>query len=157
MGRFTPNLSAVTAGIPLLDKGQYAFSIGEMKPFSRVSNRDGIDVTVWGVRTSIKVTEGDSNIGDTIPVSLYLHTEESEKMSKQFLLAAYGKNASNRSDEADFNSQFTNEDDWVVDDETGELGDVWKGCQGKLIRANVTQTINKRDQSQQNQFRWLPF
>jgi hypothetical protein len=158
MGRFSPNLSEVTAGIPLLDKGEYEFSIGEMKPFTRTKDKEGIDVEIYGVRTSIKVLEGSaSNIGATIPMSFYLHSDESARIAKQFPAAANGFNVNVAGQEAQFNEMFPDEDDWSGDPETGELGDAWKSCQGKRIRANVTQTLNKLTQDLQNQYRWLPF
>ena len=53
--RFTPNLSAVSAGIPLLDDGSYEFSIGEPKAFARTTQKNGIDVELSGITVSLKV------------------------------------------------------------------------------------------------------
>jgi len=154
MPRFTPNLSNVSAGIPLLDRGEYEFLVGESKPFIRVTEKDGVAKTLWGVVTSLKVTSEGAFKDKTIPWQMFMHTDASQPMIKQFLMAVYGFNKNN---EADFNVKF-NEDDYIVDTEDNILGDVWTGIAGKYVRANVVQKANKLDATQmQNQFSWFPF
>ena len=158
--RFAPNLSDVSAGVPLLEHGDYELAIGEVTPFFRQKEElvNGITTTkdIYGVQTSLKVVEGPSFIGKTIPFQLHLHSEGAFGIVKQFLMAAHGYGM-NR--EAEFNQEFSAEDAWVVDAETQEVGEVWKGVVGKRVLANVTQKANKRDPSgpMQNQFRWSPF
>lgn len=153
--RFTPNLSGVDAGIPLLEHGDFEFVIGEPKAFIRQSERNGIMVDVYGVSTSLKVVEGPSHIGKTIPWQMYLHTEGSQPMVKQFLMASYGYG---RNGESEFNEQFDgDEENWFIDTETGEVGEAYKGIAGKRIMASVTQRPSKRDPNvMQNSFTWLP-
>lgn len=154
--RFSPNLSGVDAGIPLLDHGDFEFIIGEVKPFIRQSERDGVTVDIYGVSTSLKIAEGSpSHEGKAIPWQMYLHSEASQPMVKQFLMAAYGFG---RNDEAAFNEQFPDgEDNWLVDPEEGGLGEAYKGIVGKRILASVTQRASKRDATvMQNNFSWTP-
>lgn len=152
--RFVPNLSGVSAGIPVLENGDFEFVIGEVKAFSKPSQKDGIDVLTYGIRTSLKVVEGASHVGKTVPFTMYLHSEEAQPMVKQFLMAAYGYG---RNTEAEFNEKFASEDDWFVDLETTEIGEVYKGLTGQRVLANVRQRPSKQDPNiMQNQFTWAP-
>ena len=153
--RFTPNLSAVSAGIPLLDDGSYEFSIGEPKAFARTTQKNGIDVELSGITVSFKVVEGPSHINKNIPQSFYLSNEDAQPMIKQFLMAAYGFG---KASEAGFNEQFSNGEDYAYDAETQEMGEVWRGLAGKRILAEVVSKPSKQDPNQmQNRFTWAPF
>jgi hypothetical protein len=155
MPRFTPNLTGVAAGVPVLAKGSYEFAIGEMKP--AVNNRqiDGVSVQQQVVRTSIKVISGESNLDKTLPHTLDMNNDFGAQFAKQFLMAALGYA---RNEEGRFNADFADDEKWAIDAETGELGEIYKEAQGKNIRAEVTTYIDKKDVSiERNNFKWLPF
>ena len=164
MPRFTPAVANEVAGIPLLPRGEYAFSIGELKPFTRPKqNPDGTSTNMWGLQTSIKITDADSDegkvfVGKTLPFSLYMHGK-SGSMNKQFAMAAVGYTLKQ---EAEFNEAFPDDEDgenWHVDTDENSIGTAWKELIGKSVRANVTQRPNKQDPNGalQNQFGWMPF
>lgn len=155
MPKFTPNLSEIAAGIPILDKGEYEFSIGEVKGTIQNVMTDGVPVATEVVRTSLKIESGESFVGKNIPHSFMPSNEYGAQFTKQFIMAANGFDLKQ---EAEFNEQFADGDLWSLDSENGVLGDAWKSIQGKKIRANVTQYADKKDPSViRNNFKWLPF
>jgi hypothetical protein len=163
MPRFSPNMANESLSI-LLPRGEFEFSIGEGKPFSRNKEKDGVTTVMWGVIYSLKVT-GSTNsdedskkfIGKNIPLSLYMHGENTGNLNKQFAMAGHGFTPTTAS-ETEFNAKFPSDDDWYVDTEANAIGEGWKSLAGKRVRAIVDQKVNKNDATQMNnQFKWLPF
>lgn len=168
MSRYTPQVASALAGIPVLTNGQYEFSVGEMKPFSKTvpATSEKPEVTQWGIRTAIKVTatpEGDDDavrfLNASIPHTLYMHGTSSS-MNKQFAMAALGYTL-NRENE--FNERFPDDADgenYFVDVENNSVGTVWRECVGKRVCARVTSKPNQmpgREGDLQNMFNFFPY
>src|SRR5688572_10613127 len=86
---FDFNPSDVTVGFKVFDKGSYELEIGEPKAFLG-QGKDG-RADNYGVRYMCKIADGP-NKGQKYMVNCYMHTEESQAFSKQFLMAALGFN-----------------------------------------------------------------
>lgn len=154
MPRFTPNMSKETAGVPVLAKDDYEFIIREGKPFAR-QNAKSEDV--WGVMFIIECATDGQYKGKNIPISLYMHTENSGSLNKQFLMAALGFD-NNPTGEDAFNAQYNDDDGYAVDTDNGILGEYWKSAIGKRVNASVSVVPQRDDPSQQqNRFKWRPF
>lgn len=154
MARYTPDLTKATAGIKLLPKGDYEFKIGEPKLFSRQRNEnDGSQTEVFGVSYGLTVVAGDQEVGTSIPMQLYMHTEKTAGMNKRFVMAALGYSLD---DEPKFNEDFVDAD-WSVDTEENEIGEIWKRLAGQRVAATADIVPNKQNPNQQNQqFNWRP-
>ncbi len=152
---FTPNLTAVAAGIPLLEKGGYEFTVGEVKLGSRDVMVNEITVKEPVIQLILKIDSGESFVGKTIPFTLNPNGEFGPQFAKQFLIAAYGFTSQR---EQEFNQKFSTDTDWTIDTDNNVLGEVWIGLQGKKINAEVSQVVNKKDPNiMNNRFNWRPF
>lgn len=160
MPRFTPNLTNVIVGIPVLPKGSYTFSLGELKVAEQTKTVDGAQVTSAVVRLAIKVEAsddeaGESMIGQYIPVTLDPFNEYGAQNAKALVIAAHGY-PENR--QAEFNAEHTDDEEWALDPETNEIGSIWSYCSGRKVQANVTQRNDKNDPTViRNNFKWFPF
>lgn len=153
------------AGFLVLDAGPAEFDITDVKTFSRIrTNDDGTEDPIFGLTYKATVTAHEENkehVGEEITIPLYMHTEKTGNMIKQFLLAGYGFDVK---DEAAFNEQYgENPDLWAiewpeVEGEEATIGDGWRHLVGRKISAMVMKKANKQNPGQeQNQFNWFPF
>lgn len=157
---YAPDLTKVQAGVPKLPKGDYEFSVSDVKLFSRDRTEDDQSVTkLFGVQYNLVVQRADGNeeyMGKTIPFQVYLHSDKAFGIVKRFVMAAYGFALN---DENAFNDKFKKAD-WKADPETQHLGDIWKGIQGTRIAATadvVPQKGPKAKEGETNQqFNWRP-
>lgn len=83
---------------------------------------------------------------------LWLHTEDTERISKQAYMAVYGYD---RSREAEFNSMAA-EKDWFIDGDQKLCGNGWTELVGRAFRVNVDVKPNKQTGEPQNQFIYFP-
>lgn len=160
MPRATPNPSNVSAGIPLLDAGDYRFKIGEPKAFHAKDENGGYKN--FGVRIPLKVIAGPSNVDASIFFGAYYHVDTTGGMIKQFQMAALGFDAK---EERQFNEQWGDDEKWAYSYDDPEVGgDIadgagWQEMNGREVEANVTVTIQKKGDragQEQNNFRWRP-
>jgi hypothetical protein len=144
------------AGYLILAKDQYEFKLSGVHSFKRDSqNADGSPKTVFGINVNLDIVSGPEHVGKTQRYQLYLHTDKAWGPAKQFVMAAYGF-TNDQSGEAAFNEQY-GDGDWSFDYDDGSVGDLWKGLEGKTIKANVDTQPNKiRAGEVQQTYRWLP-
>ena len=143
-GRFNPNWDDVQPGFGALDKGDYAFIIGEVKPFSRAKQDGGIS---QGVGIPLRTEDGQKAYHQ-----MYM-TENTAGMVLGFLMCAYGFDPNDKSAVAEFKAQYGTK--MGVDFDTMELGAAYTGLTGQRIRG----TNEPRDfaGNLQNNFKWRPF
>jgi|SRR5690606_17291760 len=154
MARFTPNMSKETAGVPNLSKDDYEFIIRDGKPFERQNAKDE---TVWGITYILEVASDGQFKGKTIPISLYMHSEKSGSLNKQFLMAAHGYDNNPTAEEA-FNNEFANDDGYSIDTDNETMGEYWSSIVGKRIEASASVVPQRDDPNvMQNRFKWRPF
>lgn len=159
-GRFNIAMTDVTTTVPLLDEGDYVLEFGQVKLFSRDSKdpaKEGQEV--YGVQTAIRVIEGPSHVGKTIPQQLFLHSEAALPMVKRTVMAALGFDPNSDDGQTAFNKKFSN-DAWICDWDNNAIGEVFTRLAGANVRATVSQKLSaQRDGSEprmQNQFTWKP-
>lgn len=154
MPRYNPNLTTAQAGILILPKGDYEFGISDPKLFSRKSaGEGGVERHVFGVQYNLVVKTTGEYEGKTIPLQLYMHTENSFGMNKQFVMAALGSSI-NQEDE--FNEKYADAD-WSIDTDENEMGDIWKNVGGNMISATADIVPDKRDvERKQQRWSWRP-
>jgi len=158
MPRYNPDLTRVQAGIPLLPKGDFEFSVNEGKTFSRQSTDPATQETkdVYGIQYNLQVMSGsdDSFIGKIIPLQIYAHAGDAAlSIGKRFVMAALGFALN---DEANFNEKYA-DGDWNFDTEDQILGDMWSSVIGTRVAASTDQKVDKRDHTRMNQvFNWRP-
>lgn len=125
---FNPN--DVTVGFEVFDKGSYEIEVGEPRSFFAVG-KDG-KADNYGVRYVAKIADGPKK-GRKYLINCYMHTEESQAVSKQFLMAALGYNPRNQENEREFNEKFGNEN-WRYNPDDKSAGDMWhKATNQRLI------------------------
>lgn len=152
MPKFTPDPTKATAGFEVYPKGSgYEFDIGEPKPFFKAATKPG-KADNHGIRFLLICQEAPDNPamkGKKLPVTLYLHTPESENMSKQFQIAALGAK-----NDVDFNERFGSMD-WGYDPDDASCGDGWRAMQGRRIMANIdVKPSAESPTGEQNTFQW---
>lgn len=160
MPPYTPDLTKVSAGIPQLPKGDYEFSISEVKLFKRDRTEPDNTVTkLYGPQINLVVARSDDNpefLGKTIPQSLYLNNEKTWGIAKRLVMAAYGYAIN---DEDAFNKKFKDAD-WTCNPETDTLGDIWTGMAGKRVAATADLVPQKGERAKEGalnqQFNWRP-
>lgn len=158
MPRYTPDLTKVQAGIPLLPKGDFEFAVKEAKTFSRQSTDQTTQETkdVYGLQYNLQVMSGsdDSFVGKIIPLQIYAHAGDAAlSIGKRFVMAALGFALN---DETNFNAKYA-DGDWGFDTEEQTLGDMWASVVGTRVAASTDQKPDKRDTSRMNQvFNWRP-
>lgn len=153
--RYNPNLTTASAGILMLQKGDYELKISQPKTFKRQKVENGETKDIYGVQYSLTVENGDDQnvIGKNIPLSLYMHSEAAFGINKRFVMAALGFALD---DEESFNEKYADAD-WGIDPDSGELGDIWTQVAGNRVACTADIVPDKRDRSrQQQQFSWRP-
>lgn len=163
MPRFEPNLAKAHAGFPMLERGEYEFSITKATPFVR-TNDDG-DVSA-GCRCALRVdgivaadgeleTDFDAYGEMVSPISLWVHTPKAFGMTKQFILAALGY----RLDQEKLaNEEYFEEADFSIDTEDPDdtdspvvAGASWQDLVGKSLR--MTADIGEWNKRPQQEYR----
>lgn len=148
MGRYNPNLGDVqVGGITVLEKGDYEFAIAAPKMFKRTTQQN---TESFGLGFTLRTD--DSKI---VYHTLYMHTDKCDGMNLEFVATAYGYNARDEKQLADFKAKHA-EGYWVDFDE-GTMGETFLGLAGKRIAAGVDVKHNERMQRDENTFRWRPF
>lgn len=142
MTRFQPNLAQAHAGFPMLDRGEYEFTITKAVPFYNLKD-DGSEN--GGCRCSLKVTgmvASDGSLTDDFdgagemvaPITLWIHTPKAFGMTKQFIMAALGYTIR---EEKKANEEYFEDADFSVDvdDEDHAVGgSSWQDLVGKSLR-----------------------
>lgn len=149
--------STVSAGVPVLNDGDYEFSIGEAKPFARVNDENK---QVSGILYQL-ITKDESGDTKRIPHNLFMHNADGFGFVKIFLMAALGFDPKDKAAEREFDAQYSN-DIWLDIDwdgktpEVKEIGPIWGQVAGGKIAATATTTMNKKTNDPQNQFKFRP-
>lgn len=152
MPKYEFDPSKVSASIEIFPKDTYEFIVGEPKSF-KGQNKQGKDN--YGVRYPLVIAEGDFKNKKTV-VTLYMHSEGAQSMSKQFLMAALGYKNSQEA-EQQFNEDMRGED-WSFDPEAGTVGEVWRRAAGKRMLGSLD--VKKKEDSddmQQDFKKWMPY
>ena len=144
MGRFGFDPNTVTAGFEILPKGDYILTVMNPKGFAK--NNDDGTLRNHGVRVTLKVAQTDNTalVGKTIQHTLYGHTEGSNRMTKQFVMAAYGFGSK---DEKAFNEAYGAKD-WTYDENS--VGEVYSGMDGKVIFSSLSVKLDDNGNEQQD-------
>lgn len=159
MTRFQPNLAQAHAGFPMLDRGEYEFTITKATPFYRVKD-DGSEN--GGCRCSLRVTgkvDSDGSLSEDFegvnemvaPITLWIHTPKAFGMTKQFIMAALGYPIK---DEKRANEEYFEDSDFSVDvdDEENTIGGAsWDDLVGKSLR--MTADIGVWNGNDQQEYR----
>jgi hypothetical protein len=149
---FDPTQVAAVGGFEVLPKGDYEFIIGKPKPFQKLE--DNGDIRNFGLGVTVKVADGE-HIDKLQYVRLYMHNRGSQGFSKAFVMACYGY-AKNQ--EKEFNEAFAGKS-WNYNAETGEIGEVWQGIEGKRAIGSADTQMGQGDyagQEQQKFTGWRP-
>jgi hypothetical protein len=136
---FNPAKAAATQRI--YEKGTYEFVVGEPKAFYRDNTATGGKES-FGVFYPLTIAEGEYK-GERILHNLYLHTEATAGMNKQFIMAVLGYNPRDNAAEQSYNEEHAN-DDFAVNFESLELGQGWHQLTGNRVIFDLDITINKQ-------------
>ena len=83
-----------------------------------------------------------------------MHNEVSQQMTKRFIMAAFGYEQKR---EKEFDATYAPKD-WSLDFETGEIGEVYRELQGKIVTGVLSIGPNKMTGDEQQVFKkWMPF
>jgi len=131
--RYEFDVSAVSVTFKTFPKGDYEFTIGEVKSFKKTS-QEGEET--YGIRFPMKcvavVEEGDSAmVGERANYDAYLHGEPNP-FAVAFVMAVLGFPITEDGERA-FKEKYEGED-WGYDADNGTVGDMWsKATGGRLI------------------------
>jgi hypothetical protein len=156
MPRFAPDMEGTRATTRIFERGEYEIEL--KKPTGRVYVKDdGTEVAnITYFATMIGKIKADGKLDDEFegedvsPIRMYAHTEGAFRMTKQFLMAAYGYN---RDEEDVFNKEVGKEKDWTLDGEEDEtiIGSGYSDVAGNRVR--VTLDKEKYEGREQQDFR----
>lgn len=164
MPKYTPDLAKVQVGFLQLPKGDYEFSVNEVKDFARKRKEKDkatgqeIEVDIYGITytlgiVSAEAEEGKPFVGRTLPLSLYMHTDKTEGVNFSFAMAALGFPIN----EVEAFKEKYSDADFSLDTDNHEIGDFWKGIVGTRVAATADLKPQKDDTSKMNQqFSWRP-
>ena len=143
--------SKVSTAIEIFPKDDYEGTVGELKAFLK---KEGEVVKSYGIRFSFTIAEGAFR-GKRTVVSLYLHTEGSQSMTKRFQMAAMGY-GNKKEDEQEFDKKVGGMD-WSFDPETGAVSEGWKQFSGaRVVSIMDVQQNNRTGEPMQNFVGWRP-
>lgn len=142
MTRFEPNLAKAHAGFPMLQRGEYEFTITKATPFYRVkddgSENGGCRVGLrcdGAINADGSINAGIEEAGEQVStLSLWIHTPKAFGMTKQFIMAALGYTIQ---EEKKANEEYFEASDFSVDvDEEDNIvgGASWQDLVGKTLR-----------------------
>lgn len=162
--RYAPNLTKATAGIPLLDKDDVEFNIGDVKTFFRTKTdpQSQENSDVFGVQYAITLVKtagaNEKYIGKTFPLQLYMHSENAFGIVKRFVMAALGFSLD---DEEKFNEKYADADwSYGEPDKEGNTvpdGSIWNQLKGSRVAATTDIVPNRQRPDQKNQrYDWRP-
>lgn len=150
MPRYTPNQTNNTATFEVFPLGEYELIIGEPKPFTSEDKpqQDGTTKTGnYGIRYALTIAEGPF-AGKKYIKTCYMHTQGSEDMTKQFMLAAHGFE-SNFDSEKLFNDKIATMDQTFNSDD-GSCGDYWTSIKGGRVKVTLATTMYQgKEQNQE--------
>lgn len=133
MSGFDFNPNDVTVGFEIFPKGSYEIEVGEPKSFFKPGKEGKLDN--HGVRFMCKIADGDKK-GRKYMVNCYMHTEESQAFSKQFLMAALGYDPKKLEDEQAFNAATANEN-WRYNPDDKSAGDMWHRVKNQRLNVDL--------------------
>ena len=148
MPRFTPNMNDVRATTPVYERGEYELEIAGVKGFynAKEDGNDNFGVTVRFKMVGRVNRDGSVDDGlageDVAPMRAWLHSKGAAKMTKGFLMSAFGYG---RNDEDAFNEEIGASHGFDIvpedDDEPGE-GEVgvengWDAVVGNRVRCTL--------------------
>lgn len=149
MPPFNPNVAANSAITEVLPKNEYLLTLFEPKVFSRKYNdKDGVEQELIGVRYPARVAEGDHNGKKCFP-EFVMSNDGGVGSFKRFAMACLGFESTGEG-EAKFNEQYGNLD-FMLDAETGHLGDAYRLVTGKAVYCTMDVRTDKNDTSKEYQ------
>lgn len=164
MTRFQPNLASAHAGFPILERGEYEYTITKAKCFYNVKE-DGSEN--GGCRVSLRVVGKIMSDGElstdfegcdemVSPITLWIHTPKAFGMTKQFIMATMGYKIR---EEKKANEEYFEEADFSVDaDDDGVVTDgaSWNDLVGKSLRMTADIGVwNGNDQQEYKSYQPL--
>lgn len=153
--RFEFDPSTVVASIEVFPKQEYEVQIGEPKSFKRMAGEGEKEHESYGVRFSLVIKRPDEYNNKRTIYSLYLHTEGSQAMGKQFMMAAMGF-SKGAAEEKRYDAEARGKD-WSLDFQTQGVGDAWRELTGKRVIVSLDVTKNNRTGDEMQQFQsWRP-
>lgn len=123
--------------------------IDSVKPFQGEIKEDGKQSIGVAIKGSFQDGPSEGKFFDQI---FWLHTEESERMTKMAVMAIYGYD---RKQEPEFN-QFAADLDQEVDPDSETLGSFWTNLVGRVVKVDIDIKPNKKTGDLQNQVKWSP-
>lgn len=150
MPRLSPDMTDVSANIKIYDKGDYEIAVKSVFGFAN----DGTNGFNYGVAVQHVIvgkydSKGNldkSDEGNQVEnVRLFVHTKDAMRMSKRYLMAAFGFN---KKEEDEFNEWYKSQD-WHVDAEKDDndryvidsIGDGWKKLVDHHVKVRLDKTI----------------
>jgi len=109
----------------------------EVKPFQGNPKDDGTVSIAANLRLQMKTGPA---AGKSVFGMLWVHTEESLRITKQAQMAIYGYDAKQ---ESEFDA-WSNDQDWLIDAETNELGTAWTDMKGRVVKLKLDVKPNKK-------------
>lgn len=170
MPRFTPDMAAADSAVPVYPKGLYQVKIISHTPRVFLNRNDEVRAAVdyrlemvglIDAKGKVQSKDADGTNLEGRPVrrhTLWLHTEKTESMNKQFLMAAMGWNPRDAAQEKEANETFFSaHEQWIDGEPEGEVtcGDVYEQPEGRLV--NVYLDIELYEDNEQQTFsNWQP-
>lgn len=153
MSRFNFPVADVAAGQEIFPPDTYNFEVGNsVKAFEGKEKEDG--TKAYGIRLRLKIVSEGPHKNKGIPMSFYLHNEVSQQMTKRFIMAVLGYS---QKQEKEFDAAYGAKD-WSFDTETGEVGEVYRELEGKLVTCELAIQPNKQTGDEQQNFkRWMVY
>lgn len=149
MPRANASLVAAQATFLVLPKSIQEFTVGKPKLFS-ATNKEG--KPNFGLRYTLKVIGGEHD-GKSVTHTLYMHTDATAGINKQFVMAALGYEVGEEG-EALFNQEHA-DDDVTIDTDNNFIAELYKSLEGSRIKAEVDRKTYNNIES--NTFTWMPF
>lgn len=151
MPRWNNNPVDVTLGMQIYE-GFLRLRVTDVKPFANAL-KENATVQSGGVRVVHKIVGGEHD-GKPFVTNCYLHNEGSLGFTKQYQCAIYGF-VPDKEGEEKFNA-FAADKDWSVDTDANTLGDAWKSMLNREVNVEATKGINKTNNNEQQNSKYLP-
>lgn len=162
--RFAPDLEAANATTPIYEKGDYQVKIVRCRPSVFLNKNDEMrasinyDLKMVGQYNSKGKLDTKEEGKDVRPQTLWLHTEKTEGMNKQFLMAAMGYSRTPEDEEAANKAFFSKHEFWIdgePGDENFECGNGYHEPVGRIVNVSLDVEIYEGAKQQKHGY-WSP-
>lgn len=154
MTRYTPNSRNVSSTLETFPKDTYELKVTNFKAVKRVSEKDGQQKTQTNMQVVMEHSTGPF-AGKKV-IQTFYNVEpggSGEAFLKNFMMALYGYQI-NKDGENKYNNEVLPTKDESFDDETGEVGSLYKDAIGYIVVGDAT--VKLYEGKEQNQWTWRP-